>query len=167
MKVFHLRLSRCSKDASCCRGRKTTVMNCLGFKWMSPTGWSWSGRDLTNVGKSSAVRRGLRLWAPGQLKGCIKCKLWDSSLDIYSFQPGGRQTLSCSFGDGLVRASKLGEEAGQPGTIIISISEGRKGRKEIFLYKTILNFLFNMPLCISPSNLYEKVLVLKLQQNWQ
>lgn len=122
---------------------------------------------MTNVGKSSAVRWGLRLWTLGQLKGCIKCKLQDCPLNIYSFQPGERQTVSCSFRGGLVVASSLGEEARQPGAIRIAISEGREGRKEIFLYKTILTFLFKVPLCISLSNLYEKVLVLKLQQNWQ
>lgn len=64
-------------------------------------------------------------------------------------------------------ASQLGEEAGQPGAIRIVISEGRKGRKEIFLCITILSFLFKVPRRISLSNLYEKVLVLKVHQGWQ
>lgn len=46
---------------------------------------------LTSVGKSSAGRWGPRLWALGQLEGCVKWKLWDRSLDTYSSQPGERQ----------------------------------------------------------------------------
>lgn len=54
---------------------------------------------------------------------------------------------------GLVVASPGREEAGQPSTIRTAISEGWRGRKAIFLYKAILNFLLKVLLCVSPPHL--------------
>lgn len=128
---FHLRLHVCSKDALCCRGVKNThwiVKNCLGFQWwvllVGP-----GVVEIDKCGKVLSCETGLRLWAPGQLKGCIKCKLCDLFLRYILLSTRWKANTAVLIRRWPGEGFQAGEEAGQPGTII-NLHLWRTERKE-------------------------------------